>query len=80
MRKTRVKERRRRSAGLVLLRPADLGPHLHFCPEISHAIWDADFQQKLEGQLEIRYFTVCQERRLNNTKEIPAGVGVAGDF
>lgn len=34
----RVKERRRRrSAGLVLLRPADLGPHIIFFPEIRDA-------------------------------------------
>lgn len=51
MRKTRVKERRGRSAGLVLLRPADLGPHLHFCPEISHAIWDAEAVRSIGNKI-----------------------------
>lgn len=36
--------------------------------------------QKQWGQLEIRFFTVCQERRLNDAKEIPPGVDVAGYF
>ena len=51
-----------------------------FCPEMGSAMQSG--MQKLRSQLQRRdpSSAVCQERRLDNAKETPAGVAVGGYF
>lgn len=53
---------------------------LNFCPEMGSAMQPE--MQKLWGQLKIKdpYSLVCQERRLDKAKGIPAGVAVSEYF